>query len=163
MKDKEKEFLEIINKHQKIIYKICHLYTNRHADFVDLYQEIIYQLWKSFDRFEGKSKISTWIYRVALNTALYNLRKTELERKQTVRLDTNFDIETDEQSDELMEQLKIMIERLSDAEKSLLLLQLEGLNYKEIAEITGLSLSNVGTKLNRIRNKLRNMANTSNL
>ena len=82
MKNKEKYLLDILNKHKNLIYKICHLNTNVHEDFLDLYQEIIYQLWKSFDKFEGKSGINTWIYRVALNTALYNLRKTETECKK---------------------------------------------------------------------------------
>ncbi|NPA68917.1 MAG: sigma-70 family RNA polymerase sigma factor [Chlorobi bacterium] len=164
MESKEKDFLNILNENKKIIYKICHLYTNIHDDFIDLYQEIIYQLWKSYDKFEGKSGINTWIYRVALNTALYNLRKKETERKRIKRINnTDFEVPVNPESDELMSKLKMLIENLGDAEKSLLLLQLEGLSYKEISEISGLSISNVGTKLNRIRDKLRDMANNKNL
>ncbi len=160
MEEKHQLFLDTINEHQRIIYKVCHLYTDDKHDFADLYQEVVYQLWKSFDSFSNKSKISTWIYKVALNTALYHLRNKRKHRSYSLD-DIQFDPEIPEEANELMDQLKEMIEALNPFEKTLIMLQLEGLSYKEIANITGLSVTNVGTRLNRIKNKLKKMANNN--
>ncbi len=160
LKDEQQEFIELVNKHNKLIFKICHLYTDSKEDFKDLYQEIIYQLWKSRENFKNRSKISTWIYRVALNTALYRLRSINKAKLQPLD-EKIFNLPEDETTNELMEQLKEMIEQLTPFEKSLLLLQLDGLSYKEIALITGLSETNVGTKLSRIKQKLKKIAKSS--
>lgn len=151
----EKEFIEAIHDYQKIIYKICRVYRNCSKDQEDLFQEIVYQLWKSYPGFKGESKVSSWIYRIALNTAM------AVYRKSTVPIDYYEDFPehihpTDEKKiSENEERLFWALRKLNDSEKAVISLYLEGFNYQEITEITGLSESNVGVRLNRIKNKLK--------
>jgi RNA polymerase sigma-70 factor (ECF subfamily) len=125
----------------------------------DLYQEVVLNLWKSFPKFRHESQISTWIYRVALNTCITDLRQN-LKFRRHVPLSPSFDItfEPENMESELKE-LYSLIYRLNRIERSLILLWLEEKNYQEISDITGLSVSNVGVKLKRIKEKLVNMSN----
>ncbi|MFD1095917.1 RNA polymerase sigma factor [Salegentibacter chungangensis] len=151
------EFTEAIKENEGIIYKVTFMYTDNLEDRKDLYQEIVYQLWKSFDTFKGNSKLSTWIYRVALNTSVTYLDKRK-KRGQQVPINSELlnRLETSEKaSDEKLKLLYEHIKRLNDIEKAIILLYLEGKNYEEIAGITGFSKTNVGTRLNRIKEKLR--------
>ncbi|MEM7186246.1 MAG: sigma-70 family RNA polymerase sigma factor [Bacteroidota bacterium] len=153
----ETEFIQTIKDNEGIIYKITRVYTNDRASQEDLYQEIVYQLWKSFETFEGRSKRSTWIYRVALNTAIAYLNR-EKRRGPSVALDLEFDDQFTEEDEDLEAKLSLLydhIQRLNVIEKGLILLHLEGRSYEEIAAITGFSKSNVGTRLGRIRQKLK--------
>lgn len=156
---KEEEFSQMIRDHEGIIFKITTLYTHNRQDQNDLYQDIVYQLWKSFDSFRQESKRSTWMYRVAMNTAITHIKKDNRSGK-SVSIDKVVidEIETDNQA--LEERIKIMynhINQLNVLEKGLILLLLEGKKYDEIAEITGLSSTNVGTRISRIKNKLKSI------
>ncbi len=156
MQDKT-AFVTIVKENEGIIYKITRVYTDTQEDQKDLYQEIVYQLWKSFGSFKGNSKISTWMYRVAMNTAIAYLNKSKKKVPQ-VRLDFELLHPIDEKDSTTEERLSIlyaMIKQLNVIEKGLILLLLEGKSYDEIAVITGFSSSNVGTRLSRIKKKIK--------
>lgn len=154
---KEAEFVRIIKENQGVIFKITTLYTYNQDDQQDLYQDVVYQLWKSFDSFRAESKISTWIYRIALNTALTRLKKSK-RMGNAISIDKVVMQQTENYNPEFEEKLKLMyvhIKELNVLEKGLMLLLLEGKKYEEIAEITGLSPSNVGTRISRIKQKMK--------
>ena len=158
--EQEAEFVSLLEEHQNIVHKICRLYTQSEAEHKDLFQEISIQLWRSFDRFEGKSKFSTWMYRVGLNTAI------TLYRKNKKRLDTNplndeiSRIELDQYDPVVDEQLNWLyqtIEEFSEIDKALVLLYLEDKRYDEIAQTLGISAVNARVKMNRIKQRLKKM------
>lgn len=154
---KEAVFYKMIKDHEGIIYKITRVYCDTYEDQMDLYQEIVYQLWKGFDSFKGNSKRSTWMYRVALNTAYTYLRK-EKKRGNKVHLD-HIQLTYEIKDDLLEERLALMyahIKQLPDIDKGIILLLLEGKKYEEIAQITGFTRSNVATRISRTKDKLRN-------
>jgi RNA polymerase sigma factor (sigma-70 family) len=152
----EQAFVELIKQNEGIIHKITRLYTDDNSSREDLYQEIVYQLWKGFKTFRGEALISTWLYRVALNTALLNLKKNK-KRGRNVSLE--FVQLKEEVYDPVVEErLKVLyatIRKLGDIERGIIFLFLEGKKYQEIALITGLTSSNVGTRIARIKHKLR--------
>lgn len=154
---KEEEFIAVIKKNEGVIFKITTVYTDNRVDQQDLYQDIVYQLWKSFHAFRNESKISTWMYRIALNTALTRLKKKK-RNGYPVSMDQVVLRQTEHYHTEFEERLKILyahIGQLNVLEKGLMLLLLEGKKYEEIAVITGLSPSNVGTRISRIKKKLK--------
>jgi RNA polymerase sigma-70 factor (ECF subfamily) len=122
----------------------------------DYYQEVLINLWQSFDQFEGRSKHSTWIYRVALYTCISFIR-----RKEPAYISLSFDISTDEDGTlkEQLEELHSVINRLGHIDRALIMLWLDGYAYEEMADVTGLSLSNVSVKLMRAKNKIKEMFN----
>ncbi|MDB5142697.1 MAG: polymerase subunit sigma-70 [Mucilaginibacter sp.] len=150
------EFIEIIQKNAGLIYKVTKVYTNSKEDEQDLYQDIVYQLWKSFGSFRNDAKISTWMYRIALNTAIAHLNK-EKRKGDHVLIDkillNKADI-TDTLATERSEILFAQIKKLNEIEKGIILLYLEGKTYDEIAIITGFTATNVGTRLGRIKQKI---------
>ena len=152
-----KEFVDVLNNHRVLIYKVCHLYCDDPEDRKDLFQEIVLQVWKSLGSFRQESTIGTWMYRIALNTAITHFRK-EKRLGGKVSL-TGIDIpdlnDSNEKEDQLKELFKA-IEDLDRIDKSIILLYLEEKNYEEISEITGLTRTNVGVRLNRIKIKLSN-------
>ncbi|MBC3539252.1 RNA polymerase sigma factor [Rufibacter sediminis] len=151
------QFTHVIKEHKGLIFKVAALYTNNLEDRNDLYQEIVYQLWKSFGSFYGQSKVSTWMYRVALNTAIYHLKQTK-RRVDTIPLEVGADRFADEMDrleEERIQQLYAHIQLLNLLERGIILLYLEGKSYDEIAAIVGITVSNVGTRISRIREKLR--------
>ena len=152
---KEREFIVVIENNEGILYKITKLYTNTKEDQKDLYQEIVYQLWKGFNRFRGDAKLSTWIYRIALNTALLYL-KNKKRRGSNTSLD-GIVLANENYDPVLEERLKIVyahIRELGEIDKGIVFLFLEGKKYEEISDITGMSTSNVGTRMARIKEKL---------
>ncbi|MGN6401742.1 MAG: RNA polymerase sigma factor [Flavisolibacter sp.] len=151
----EKEFLGAIYNYQKIIYKICNVYRDTREDQEDLFQEIVYQLWKAYPGFKGESKISTWIYRIALNTAIAIYRKSKIEIDHYAELPEHLHPLYEKKASENEEKLFWALRQLNDAEKAVVSLYLEDLSYQEIAAITGLTETNVGVRLNRIKNKLK--------
>ena len=155
----EQEFLSVIKEYERVIYKVCYLYTSRNATLNDLYQDVVLNLWRAYPKFRGECKISTWIYRIALNTCISFIRK-EKNMPEIVTL-TPYESEwmTEEQdSFQLMlKELYYLIGQLGQLDKSIILLYLEEKSYEEISEITGLTVTNVATKLNRIKEKLRKM------
>jgi RNA polymerase sigma factor, sigma-70 family len=154
----EREFLQVIKEYERVIYKVCYLYTTKNAPLNDLYQEVILNIWKAFTKFRGESKISTWIYRIALNTCITFLRK-EKNVPDIVVLSANENSISEEQDDlqEMLRELYVLINQLGQLDKSIILLYLEEKNYEEISEITGLTVTNVATKISRIKDKLRKM------
>lgn len=153
----EQQFNQVIKAHAQIIYKVTTIYTRNAQDQQDLYQEVVLQLWRSFAKFRGEAKISTWVYRVALNTAISGLRKKK-KLLNVVSIDQAVFAQTESVDPIFEERLRMLyqsIDGLSSLEKGLILLFLEDRNYEEIAEIIGISVSNVGTRLSRIRQKLK--------
>lgn len=151
----ETQFLQLIDQHQQIIHKICWLYRDSLEDREDLFQEIVGQLWRSAPSFEGKSQFSSWLYRIAINTALTIFRKKQPDvRYSSVLPDIPAGIPDD---NEQMERLRIAIRQLNDTDKAIIALYLEELSYQEIAAITGITENNVGVKINRIKNKLQQL------
>ena len=158
----EKEFLEIIQKNQGIIHKVCSFYCDKDDDRKDLFQEIVAQLWKSFPSFRNESKFSTWMYRVALNTAITTFKKTKRRPDQNKLSYENLqmpDDAFDQQTEDNINLLHKAISRLTGIEKSIILLFLENKSYDEIAEITGITQNYVRVKMNRIKKKLRTYMN----
>ena len=156
---KEEAFSALIREHQGLLYKVASIYTNTKQDQEDLFQEIVYQLWKYFDSFRNESKITTWMYRVGMNTAITYLKKSKRKEIHAVPISevvVGSSEVLDEVYEERLKQLYHHIRHLNALEKGLMLLLLEGKSYKEMAEITGLSGSNIGTKISRIKSKLRN-------
>lgn len=151
----EKEFLKVIHDYQKIIFKICKLYRDNKEDQEDLFQEIVYQLWKSYPGFNRESKVSSWIYRIALNTAIAIYRKSKISINYYQEFPEHIHPSDKKAISENEERLFWSLRKLNDSEKAVIALYLEDFNYQEIAAITGLSESNVGVRLNRIKNKLK--------
>ncbi|MEK6153813.1 sigma-70 family RNA polymerase sigma factor [Flavobacteriaceae bacterium 3-367] len=154
---KEEEFVRVIKQNEGVIFKITTIYTDNKTDQQDLYQDIVYQLWKAFPGFRKESKVSTWMYRIALNTALTRLKKSK-RGGHSVSIDRVVLQEAECYDYEFEERLKLVyshIKQLNLLEKGIMLLLLEGKKYEEIAEITGLSPSNVGTRISRIKQKLK--------
>ena len=154
MSEAEKQFVKnFLVENKAIIYKICRAYSNSQEEFDDLTQEVAFQLWKSKDRFENKSKLSTWVYRVTLNVCMSNVRSN---RVKTVELHEATPVATSsEQKQDDLDILYKALKQLPENDKAIILLHLEGRKYEEIAEITGLSSTNVGVKITRIRKKLK--------
>ncbi len=157
----EAAFVQLIQENKGILLKVSNVYSNNYEDQKDLYQEIVFQLWKSFDSFRGESKISTWIYRIALNTSISNLRK---QKRKGEHVPIQFELYNmaDDEDRVLQERMALVnehIQKLSVVEKGLILLHLDGKNYEEISMITGFTPTNVGTRLTRIKQKLKTQIN----
>ncbi|WGK64280.1 RNA polymerase sigma factor [Croceiramulus getboli] len=159
---KEAEFVAQLEEHQNIVHKICRLYTNNQEEHNDLFQEVTIQLWKAYPKFRGDSKFSTWMYRVALNTAITLYRKSKRRVKTQDYENVQFKIAAQEYDDTVERQLKLMysaVKELNDIEKALVFLYLEDKNYREISETLGISEVNARVKMNRIKTKLRTILN----
>ncbi len=154
----KEQFSILIADHQGLIFKVCNMYCNSKEDKEDLFQDIVLQLWRAYPSFKGDAKVSTWMYRIAINNAITRLRK-ETKREKHISLDDEaFQVATeDNQINENAAAMYEAIKKLSEVEKALTILYMDNCSYKEIAEITGLSESNVGFKLNKIKTKLRSL------
>lgn len=156
----EQEFIAMVNKNQGIIHKICRLYTFNNEDYNDMSQEILLQLWRSFDTYKGDAKFSTWMYQVAINTAVTFIRKSKRNIPLTPLNDIAFQI-PDTSSVEEENKLKLLqnlLNMLSKVDKAIVLLYLEGLKYEEIAESIGITKTNVSVRLVRIKRSLKKIA-----
>ncbi|MGB3142717.1 MAG: sigma-70 family RNA polymerase sigma factor [Maribacter sp.] len=161
-KELEHKFVTELQDNQNIVHKVCTLYTNDRDSHNDLFQEITIQLWKAYPKFRGESKFSTWMYRVALNTAitLYRKRKRRIDTADYESIIFKIKAEEYDETEEL--QLKLMykaVKQLGDVDKALVFLYLEDKNYTEIAETLGISEVNARVKMNRIKTKLRTILN----
>ncbi len=153
-------FVKKISDNNGIIHKVCNIYCNNSEEKKDLMQEITLQLWKSFPNFKEKSKFSTWMYRVALNTAITNIRKSKKNPiLETISEKQNTFIEKEDvpNLDGEINKLYKAIAKLNEIEKGIILLYLEKKTYAEIGEITGLSEKNISVKIIRIKLKLEKL------
>lgn len=149
-------FLELVEENKKLIYKVSHMYCDSPTDRNDLFQEIVANLWKGFPQFNGLSKFSTWAYRVSINTAISWLRDYSNHRKHITYTDFVPNVADDFEVDEMTETLYSAIEHLGKIDKAIILLQLDGYSYDDISEIIGITRTNVATKINRLKLKLKN-------
>ncbi|HXB90797.1 MAG TPA: sigma-70 family RNA polymerase sigma factor [Puia sp.] len=155
------EFVQRIQENKGILFKICHLYCRNPADREDLAQEMIYQLWKSGHRFDADHKFTTWMYRIALNVAISYYRR---QHRSGVRVSLSGDMHLLNLADgpddgavieEKIDRLQVFIRELGELDKALMILYLEEKSYREIADILGISETNVATKLSRIKAALK--------
>ncbi|MCM1355150.1 MAG: sigma-70 family RNA polymerase sigma factor [Staphylococcus sp.] len=152
----QRDFASLIKQHSRIINKVSYFYASPGLPFEDLRQEIYINLWLGLKQFRGDSKISTWIYRVAVNSALMALRSTKT-KVETVSLDFGLldaSTELDDAQKENLQTLHALISRLEEIEKAIILLWLDEFQYDEIAETLGLKRNTVATKIHRIKEKL---------
>lgn len=150
------EFLELVDKNKKLIYKVSHMYCDDTIDKKDLFQEIVVNLWKAYPNFKGISKVSTWIYRISINTAVSWMQDDNRINNHIVYTDVMPQMRDDTFIDDIYDQLYNAIGVLNKLDKALILLQLDGYSYDEISEIIGLTKTNVATKISRIKLKLKN-------
>lgn len=153
----EKDFLKKVEDNQGIIYKVCKMYRDTREDQEDLFQEIVLQLWKSYPKFRGESKVSTWMYRIALNAAIAIFRKNKIELEFKEKIPKEHHSKYMETPSENEERLFEAIRTLNKAERAIIALYLEDYPYNEIGEIIGITENYVGVKISRIKEKLKNI------
>ncbi|MBI9055090.1 MAG: sigma-70 family RNA polymerase sigma factor [Bacteroidales bacterium] len=153
----KEDFISLIEKHQGIIYKVSRMYCSKEECREDLFQDILVQLWQSFSSFNNNAKFSTWMYRVALNTAIAQFKKDKKNSEDPVPDIPVHIIDDDsyQEKERQKETLHKAINKLNKIEKAIIILYMDEYSYDEIAEISGISISNVGVKINRIKTKLQ--------
>lgn len=156
----ETEFLELVAKHQNIIHKVCHMFAPDEDDRRDLFQEITIKLWLGYKSFSGNAAITTWMYRVALNTAI-SIQRKEKKKSEIQPLHPNIQPIDDSDDNPIgqheIDQLYLAINLLDPVDKAIILLYLEEKKYDEIAEIIGITRSHVGVKITRIKKRLESI------
>lgn len=155
----EKEFLHKLELHKGIIHKVAKMYMDNAEDRADLFQEIILQLWKAYGSFKGESQFSSWMYRVALNTALIYFKK-ERKKPDKYRIEQDLDVKDETQTEDTESQLEYFyeaVQQLNAVEKALIFLFLEGQSHKEIGKNLGITEVNARVKLNRTKDKLQQL------
>jgi RNA polymerase sigma factor (sigma-70 family) len=157
LKEKEQEFLNRIESHKGILYKVSKMYMDNPDDQQDLFQEIVCQLWKSYDTFRNESQFSTWMYRVAVNTAIVFLKK---EKRKVDKYEIVSENIKEEDGDSHIKESQIdhfykAVQKLEKIDKAIIFYQLEGFSHKEIGENLGISEGNARVKLNRAKEKLK--------
>lgn len=159
MEEKEKEFAQIVREHKRRIYTVCYMFSKDADEVADLFQEILINMWKGFRSFRGESSVSTWVWRISLNTCINTRKRRKLE---TIPLNVNINpYEAVDEEGLQVRQLYDRINRLGLIDRSIILMWLENLSYEEIGEILGISVKNVSVKLVRIREKLRQMSKSN--
>ncbi|EIJ39470.1 RNA polymerase sigma factor [Galbibacter orientalis] len=161
-KELEHKFIIELEENQNIVHKICKIYTDNTDAHNDLFQEITIQLWKAYPKFRGDAKFSTWMYRIALNTAITLYRKSKRQIRTQDFDSVLYKVKATTYDDTEEQQLKLMydaIKQLNDIEKALVFLYLEDKNYKEISDTIGISEVNARVKMNRVKTKLKNILN----
>jgi RNA polymerase sigma-70 factor, ECF subfamily len=158
----QEEFVRLVNQNQALLHKVCNLYGHSHHDKEDLFQEIVVQLWKAWPGFRGESRFSTWLYRIALNTAISGLRrkKNHIASYEPEKLPADIKDETEhKEQEERLSQLYQSIRKLSQIERAIVMLYLEDNTYEEMEDILGINQNNLRVKMNRIKEKLRKLTN----
>jgi RNA polymerase sigma-70 factor (ECF subfamily) len=160
-REAEKQFEKHIQEHELLIYKICRIYAYTEADRQDLFQEIVIQLWHALPAFKGQSKLSTWLYKVAINTAITGLRKKKdfIESYENASLPANISEDNNQHIEERLQEMYKAIEQLNQIEKAIVMLYLEDKSYEEMEDILGISQGTLRVKMNRVKEKLRNLTN----
>lgn len=159
MENIETKFTTMVKEYSKTIYTVCYFFSNDKDEVNDLFQEILINLWQGFPIFRGDSNPKTWIYRVSLNTCS-NWERKKRSRLQTVPLLIDIDLYNDD--DEHSRQIQMLYERINRLDvfdRAIILLWLENMSYRDIANVVGISLSNVTTRLFRIKEQLKKMSN----
>lgn len=157
---KEREFSDLIKDNQGLIIKVSRMYTHSQEDEKDLFQEIVLQLWRSYGSFKGNSKITTWMYRIALNTAITLFRKKSRSIKTDELQDFHYKKETEEDDSEQAQQISTLysiIKMLPDTERAIVMMYLDDLPYKEIAANLGITEGNARVKMNRLKKTLKEL------
>ena len=154
-----KQFEERVKEHEALLHKVCRIYAYTDADRKDLFQEIVIQLWKAWPKFKGEAKLSTWLYRVAINTAITGLRKKKdfIDSVEPGSLPADVIDDNAQAEEEQLQDLYKAIENLNKIEKAIVMLYLEDHSYIEMEEILGMSAGNLRVKMNRIKEKLRQL------
>ncbi len=160
-KQLENDFLKLIEAQKRVIYKVCYVYANDQEELNDLFQEVVLNLWKSFPRYRGDSQLSTWVYRISMNTCITFLRRSS-SRPSTIPITSDVigQFAAEEGKTNQLKELYSLINQLGKMERALILLWLEERSYQEMADILGISKNNVGVKLNRVKEKLKKMSNS---
>ena len=160
-KELEREFLDMIAAQKRIIYKVCYIYAKDQDDLNDLFQEVVLNLWKSFPNYRGDSTVTTWVYRIAMNTCITFLRRSNT-RLQTIPMTADMAslVADEEGRTGQLQELYRLINKLGKLERALILLWLEERSYQEMADILGISKANVAVKLLRTKEKLKKMSNS---
>ena len=159
MENIEEKFTAMVKEHSKTIYTVCYFFSNDKDEVNDLFQEILINLWRGFHNFRGDSNLKTWIWRVSLNTCS-NIERKKRSRVPTIPLLVDIDLYNDD--DEQSQQIQMLYERINQLElfdRAIILLWLENMSYSDIANVVGISLSNVTTRLFRIKEQLKKMSN----
>ena len=152
----EREFTQLVHEQKSTIYTVCYMFARDKDEAADLFQDVLINLWKGIGKFPNDSEISTWVYRVSLNTCISADRKKR--KMPTTRLDMNIDLFDDDDTDSRQIQvLRQRIQRLQPLDRAIVLLWLESLSYQEIADIVGLTPKNISVRLTRIRLQLKQM------
>ena len=157
MKQNDEFFARLVREHKSTIYTVCYMFSKDEDEVNDLFQETLINMWKGIDSFREESKISTWIYRVALNTCLLQERKKKKEvKKVPLTMNVNFFEDSDANSVQVR-QLHQRIGRLGLVDRALVMMWLEGMSYDEMGAVMGISPQNVGVKLFRIKEQLKKL------
>lgn len=154
----EQKFAQMVREHKTTIYTVCYMFSKEEDEVNDLFQEVLINLWKGFEGFQGKSDVKTWIYRVSLNTCISIDRKKKSRKKAEVGMGVSLLSEGGENSKQIR-MLHGRINRLEIFDRAIILLWLENQSYEEIAAIVGISVKNVSVRLLRIKKKLMEMSN----
>ncbi len=157
--DNVNEFEKLIKEHKSTIYSICYMYAPSPSDVDDYAQEVLINLWKGFGSFRGESHVKTWLWRISINTCITFMRKSKRSVKSISINESISQIASDDKDQKQIEILYQRISRLDRLEKAIILLWLESMSYEEIAQIMGLTVPTVATRLKRIREKLKQMSN----
>lgn len=156
MKKDEQAFTQLVRENKSTIYTVCYMFSNDEDEVNDLFQDTLVNMWKGFGSFRGESKSSTWIYKVALNTCISAERKKKTKHEE--RLSMNINLYEDQDAESMqVQQLHQLINKLGLVDRALVLMWLENMSYDEIGNILGISAKNVGVKLVRIKEKLKNL------
>lgn len=152
----EQEFAQLVRENKSTIYTVCYMFSNDQDEVNDLFQEVLINLWRGIDSFKGDAKVTSWIYRVSLNTCISADRKKKHQATVPLSMDINL-FEDDDADARQIQMLYSRVYRLRPFDRAIVLLWLEGIPYDEIGAITGISAKNVGVRLTRIRLELKNM------
>ena len=159
MENIELQFTKMVKEYRKTIYTVCYFFSKDTEEVNDLYQEILINLWKGFPNYRGESSLKTWIWRVSLNTCS-NQERMKKSRIRTVPLSIDIDLYNDEDAgSRQIQMLYDRINRLDVFDRAIILLWLENMTYQDIADVVGISVSNVTTRLFRIKEQLKSMSN----
>ena len=159
MDSKEQEFTDLVTKYKTTIYTVCYFYSKDKEEAEDYFQEILVNLWRGIDGFSGNSSLKTWIWKVSLNTCS-NMERKKKRSPQTVPLSVDMDLFND--SDARSEQIRMLYDRISRLgmfDRAIILLWLDGMSYQDIADVVGITVANVTTRLYRIKEQLKSMSN----